>query len=666
MFRPRFLLPFFLALFGLAVLSVPVALADDNGWRPVDPAELSSTTPTVEPNADAEALFWEVRMDDSQTEELVFKHYIRIKVFTDRGRESQSKVDLAFGKISNYKIRVEDIAARTIKPDGTIIELKKTDIFERTIVKANGLKVKAKSFAMPGVEPGSIIEYRWREVRENASADGIRLEFQRDIPVRQVKYYIKPFAFEESATMRIQTFHGDNPQLVKEKNGFYSMTMTNLPAVHEEPNMPPEDQIKTWMLIYYTRLENSNPAVYWGLVAGVFNNILKPLMKPDDSVKRATATAVGDATTQEQKLQRIFDFVRANIKNVSDDAAGLTSQDRLKLKTNKSPSDTLKRGQGTGADIDLLFAAMAKAAGFEVHVALAPDRSQIFFQPQYANVYFVEPSSIAVKVGDIWRFFNPGYNLLPFGMLRWQEEGEDTLLVGEGSALWVKTPISPPELSRVTRKAKLHLTEDGTLEGDVRIEYTGHLAVEKKEENDEDSQQQREDTLREMIKAHMSTAELSNIQVENVTDPVKPFVYSFHIKVPGYAQKTGRRLFLQPAFFQHGLGALFQTSERHYPVYFHFPWSEDDTIEIEMPAGYALDHAEAPAPVAAGDVSRYDVKIQVADQRTIIYHRTFFFGAGESILFPTTTYNALRQVFDAIHTSDEHTLALKQNTTASN
>ena len=56
-----------------------------------------------------------------------------------------------------------------------------------------------------------------------------------------------------------------------------------------------------------------------------------------------------------------------------------------------------------------------------------------------------------------------------------------------------------------------------------------------------------------MIKAQMSTAELSDIRIENVTDPVKPFIYAFHVKVPGYAQRTGKRLFLQPAFFQRGL-----------------------------------------------------------------------------------------------------------------
>jgi hypothetical protein len=46
----------------------------------------------------------------------------------------------------------------------------------------------------------------------------------------------------------------------------------------------------------------------------------------------------------------------------------------------------------------------------------------------------------------------------------------------------------------------------------------------------------------------MSTAELSDIRIENVTDPVKPFVYAYHVRVPGYAQRTGKRLFLQPAF----------------------------------------------------------------------------------------------------------------------
>src|SRR6476619_1546336 len=140
-------------------------------------------------------LFWEVRMDDNPEGDLIFTHYLRVKVFTERGRESQSKIDLLYGKLYGSEIKISDIAGRTIKPDGSIVELKKEDIFDRTVVKTSGLKYKARSFAMPAVEPGCIIEYRWREVWVNTDANNVRLQFQRDIPVQRVQYLIKPMAY---------------------------------------------------------------------------------------------------------------------------------------------------------------------------------------------------------------------------------------------------------------------------------------------------------------------------------------------------------------------------------------------------------------------------------------------------------------------------------------
>ena len=103
---------------------------------------------------------------------------------------------------------------------------------------------------------------------------------------------------------------------------------------------------------------------------------------------------------------------------------------------------------------------------------------------------------------------------------------------------------------------------------------TGTWRVERKEWDDDDSPAQREETLKEGVKARLSTAELTDIRIENVTDPVKPFTYIYHIRVPGYAQRTGKRLFLQPAFFQRGVGPLFATSSRHHAIYFNYPWSE--------------------------------------------------------------------------------------------
>src|SRR5688500_20151495 len=97
-------------------------------WRPLDASDLALKAALVESSADAEALFWDIRIDDGGQNDLVLSHYVRIKIFTERGRENHSKIDIPY--ISGVKIK--DVAARTIKPDGTIVELAKEDIIEKT------------------------------------------------------------------------------------------------------------------------------------------------------------------------------------------------------------------------------------------------------------------------------------------------------------------------------------------------------------------------------------------------------------------------------------------------------------------------------------------------------------------------------------------------------
>jgi hypothetical protein len=646
------------ALSSFLLAAVPALAGDD--WRPIDPGHLAMKQPVVEKDADAEAIFWEVRINDS-AEDLVFSHYIRIKVFTERGKESQSRIDITF----SGRNRITDIAGRTIKPDGSIVELKKDAIFERMIVKVGGFKVKAKTFAMPSVEPGVIIEYRWKEIRPSQMANNVRLQFQRDIPVQYVKYYLKPVQMDvgfSSLGMSYQMFNGEASPPVKEKDGFYTTSMTNVPALHEEPRMPPENQVKTWMLLFYSRDKPLPPQQYWLKLGKDFYEVVKGGMKVNDDVKKAAAAAIGDATTPEQKLQRLYDFCRTRIKNTSSVTSGLTDAERDKLKKNESATDTLKRGMGTGSDIDELFAALAMAAGFETRPAILSDRSDVFFDKNFTSSYFLRTIDVAVKVGSEWRFFEPGTPYIPFGMIRWQQEAIPALILDPKEAAFVQTPITRAEKTVQKRTATLKLSEDGTLEGDVRMEYTGHLAVEKKEQNDDDSPSQREETLRDMIKGRMSTAELSNIGVENVTDSDKPFVYAFHVKVPGYAQRTGKRLFLQPSFFQKGIGAMFPASTRKLSIYFHYAWKEEDDITIELPAGFALDSPDAPAPLKAGEVVDYKVWMGVTKKGDELqFKRTFTFNA---LLFPVSSYVSLKQVFDNLHESDNHTVTLKQNVAA--
>ena len=634
----------------------PAASADKEKelWKPLLPSDLRPSGPVVEKDADAEALFWEIVIDDSPFSEVSLKHYVRIKVFNERGRDAQSKVELPY----YGRHQIKDVAARVVKPDGTVIELKKEDVFDRTVVKVSGLKVKAKSFALPGVEPGSIVEYRWREVHPG-SYDSLRLDFQRDIPVRSVTYYIK-----SEWNTRYRAINMGDARFEKDKDldGFWRLSMANMPAFREEPRMPPEAAVRAWVFLYYSDDTKIDAEQYWYDAGRSYYEGFKDAIKPNDEVKAAVAGIVGDAKTDAEKLQRLYDFCRTRIKNINDDASGLTPDQRAKLKESKSPADTLKRAQGTGRDINCLFAALALAAGFDARVALSGNNDDFFFDRSFMHWSFLRSSFVAVRVGNGWQFFSPATTYTPYGLKPWPVEAQDVLITDPKLPVWVRSVAAGPDKSVERRTGKLSLSEDGTLEGDVKIEYTGHLAVEKKEYNDEDSPAEREKTVVEAWKTRMG-AEVTDLHVENVTDPIKPFVYTFHVRVPTYATRTGKRLFLQPAFFEKGLTPLFPTTERHHEVYFHYPWSEEDRVEITLPEGFALDNAESPGGFNGGDLSKYEPSAAVTqDGRTLIYTRKFYFGKGgdNTLRFPVNVYPNLKNYFDEVSKRDSHTIALKQ------
>jgi len=665
--RKRFVL---LSILSLFVFSSQTVFAQDKEWRQVSPAELAMKTPQVEPDADAEAIFWEVRVDDSASTELGLKHYVRVKIFTERGREKYSKFDIPFTR----GMKIKDIAARVIKADGSAVEIGKQDIFEREIVKANKVKIKAKSFAVPNIEPGVIVEYRYREVIEDAGARGMTLVFQRDIPVQTLSYYYKPYNKREP---NYQSYNFTDTKFIKDDKGFYLAQRTNVPALKEEPRMPPSDMVRPWMLlqgasigavnvsafsISYTIKDPSSPNRYWAAVSSEYVGLVKFMNKPDKEIKRVASEITATASTPQEKLQKLYEFCQTQIKNTTFDTS-ITDEQRAKLPQIKSVADVLKQKSAGSQYIDMLFGSMANSIGFETRIALAGNRSRMFFTPEMTNDTFIHPAAIAVKVGEDWKFFNPGVSFLPFGSLVWYEEDVWALLAGETNYNWKKTPLSDADKTVSKRTGKFKLSEDGTLEGTVKMEYTGQMGLSYKMDNYDQSANQREENLKNEIKARMSAAEISDLQIENITEPNKPFTYQYKVRVPNYAQRTGKRLFLQPGFFEYGENAAFSTATRKYDVYFNYPWSETDTVEIDLPKGFSLDNADAPNELADQQkIGSLKINIGVNKASNFLkYERKFHFGGGGFILFPVGSYQPLKTMFDEFHKSDTHTITLKQN-----
>jgi len=109
------------------------------------------------PGAPAVILFREVDRDDTDYGSKE-DNYVRIKILTEEGRK-YADIEIPYLKDAE---NIVNLKARSIRPDGTIANFEGKP-FDKTIVKARGLKYQAKTLTLPDVQVGSVIEYLYTD-----------------------------------------------------------------------------------------------------------------------------------------------------------------------------------------------------------------------------------------------------------------------------------------------------------------------------------------------------------------------------------------------------------------------------------------------------------------------------------------------------------------------
>jgi len=658
----RFIIPL-IALGGRLMAAIPVANVD-NFWLPITDAEMKMKAPVVDPRAGVEAIFWRIHVMDNDTPSETVRitvHYVRLKVFNEQGKDKAATIEIPFG----FRSTVGDIFGRTVRPDGTVLELSKDAIHETTKTRIGGVKLKAKSFAMPGVEVGAIVEYRWREYEQGSLSRYLRLQFDNDFPVQRAQYFVMPLPMERtSEVMSFWPFNCKASPLKEETDGFNSTVVENIPAYREEPMMPGKSNVRPWVLVYYPEKgDRRDPDKYWDTVGKRVYRDLKISLKTNGEMKEAAEKAVSGAKDDNEKVVQLIGWLHANMRDLN--GRDVTEGERAQIikRYIKGPPrtsvDVFKSGIGDDDELNTLFAAMAMQVGLDARPVLVGDRDDLMFNKQLTEQYFLRNLDMAVTIGGKWKLYDVSMRRLAPGMLSWREEGVPALITDPKSPQFITVPISAPDDSVTSRKGRLSLSEDGTLEGDLEESWTGHAAERRRGNLEgESADRQQEDTKEQILKVYPQ-AEVTGIHVENAETPEQPLKLSYHLRIPNYAGRTGKRILFQPLFFQRGGEPLFSASDRQYDVVFPYAWREVDAVGIQLPAGFDLERPENPGSIDFGPPGNYALAMSVHSGR-LICQRDLTFGKGAMIYIPRGMYPQLKRIFDEVHRRDGVTLSLIQ------
>jgi len=629
-----------------AITLAPRTDADD--WLPVSPEDLKMTSDPKAPGAPAIFLYREVDRTDARYGGNE-RNYVRVKILTEAGRE-YANIEIPYQDHMN----ISSIHARTIHPDGSIVNFD-GQVFKTAVQKKRDSKYQVKSFTVPDVQIGSIIEYRYTYDFDNFLVFNSQWILSAPLFTKKALFTLVP---DKNLAVQWNWPAGlpeGAPKPIQDPiDSKVHMTAENIPAFQEEEYMPPENELKFRVNFVYAQ-ENfeSDQNKYWKNFGKKKFGEAEAFAKRK-SLSDAVASIVSPSDTPEVKLRKIYDRCQ-EIRNLSYEHAISTQEvkhDKMKLPENAE--EVLKLGYGYGAQITWVFLGLAQAAGLDARPALVASRSSHFFNPVRMDSHELESNLVLVKLDGKDGYYDPGAAFTPFGQLPWFETNVSGRLLDKDGGTWFETPLPPSDMSRVSRSAKFKLNDDGSLEGTVALTYTGMEAqfFRLQERNADDAA--RKLAAEERLKNSIPAA--AEIELKNAPDwkgSKTPLVAEFEVKIPGWMTNAGKRAMLPTGFFCGNEKHLFEHATRTYPVYYTFPFSVADDIRITLPDGWKVESF----PKAINQDIKAAAYTFSADGAPGALHlqRTM---RADIFLVPADKYPILRAFYQFLRTSDDQQVVL--------
>jgi hypothetical protein len=646
-------LPTLALLFLLMFTPTALAFADDK--PPITPADLQLASDPQAPGAAAVVLYRQVDRDDNSTTGSE-NNFIRIKILKDEGRK-YADVEIPYYKDTGSQIA--HISARTIRPDGSVLEFKGKP-FDKSIVKAKGLKYMAKTFTLPGVQIGCVIEYSYTtELPEGLVFDSHWI-LSHELFTKRAKFSLKPYGMFQLRW----SWHLLPPGTEPPKQGpdqIIRMEANNIPAFQVEDYMPPEDELKSRVdFTYSAAILEKDPASFWKNRGKHLNAQVESFIGKRKAMEEAVAQIVSPGDTPDAKLQKIYARVQ-QLRNISSER-DRTAQERKrdKQKENNTVEDVWKHGYGYARELNWLFLALTRAAGLESYAVFVSDRYHFFFDPALMDSQKLDYDLVLVKLNGKDIFCDPGVAFTPFGLLMWSETSVQGLRLDKDGGTWITTMLPKSSDSQIVRHAELVLSETGDIEGKLTVTFTGLKAMDlRREERDEDETARRK-ALEDEVKGFIPAA--SDIELTNRPDwtsSSSPFLAEFKLRVDGWASSAGRKFMLPVGLFSAGEKQVFEHAERVHPIYFEYPAESNDDIVIALPAGWQVSNI--PKEVSqSGQVVAYSLKAENTKGSVKISRQL----AVNILLMDKKYYPALRNFYQGVRTTDEEQILLQPGGTA--
>lgn len=652
-------------IFCVPVLVVAAALAlvhasfAGDEWQPITPADLALKDNPASPGANAMILYRQSDVNEKYvySDGSAIYEYRRIKIFTKQGVES-ANVEIPFFKdVSDIK----DLKGRTIHSDGTIINFEGKP-FEKTIFKNSGDRYLAKTFTLPDAQPCSIIEYRYRhQYRPGLLASVESWVLSSELYTREGHFSIVPFDSAYSNYPLYFRLYGLATSTPPEKtmDGNYKLTVHDVPGIEDEAYMPPLRTLESRVVFFHRgngNWENETPDRFWKDTEKGWNDDVEHFVGKKNSLATEVGKTVSPSDSAEVKLRKLYERTQ-QIRNLdSEEEKTHDEQKSEEIKKNGNAEETLSHGYASEHQINEVYAALVRAAGYEANLAYVAPRTGMEFNPAIEDPGELASDIVWVRADGKEYYVDPGAADYPFNVLPWYETKTTGLRVSGKTDDKITVPAPTSTDATIVRHADLAIADDGGATGTISIDFNGQEAGIRRHKNHADDDTGRRKAIEEELKGWLpGDASVEVTKLDNWDKNELPLHVEASVKLPSFASVAGHRILVPASFFEAPEIKAFQPAVRHNDISFRYPWEQIDDLKYTAPAGYKIE--TVPGKVATNPASIVVYQISTSQQGStaeVQRHLTI-----NAITVEKQYYGALRNFFNGMKTSDDKQIVLQ-------
>ncbi len=508
---------------------------------------------------------------------ITYNHHVRIKILKEEGID-QANIALSYYKnnrideitnIKGYTISLNDMGKQEL------VKLDKKSIFDIDVDEHYG-EVR---ITMPDVKVGSIIEFKYEKNSQFYSFLDTWY-FQDEIPTLYSSIKVN---MSESFRYNMVMF-GSKVQEKYPQLGGKEWVLTDMPSIKEEAYVNNYhdfvEQLRFQLAGYYTRDKTSvGGALTFKKTMTSYEELAKEyservyFLGRSNFAKKQLESILDGSENQWGKLEKIYDFVRTNLK----------WNEKYRIYPKKSPPNLLKDGVGSNSEINYLLVLLLREAGFDCNPALSRSNNRGLIQKTYPLLSQFDQVLACVELDGKQHFLNACSPYRPYNLVAEEDLNYHAFVLRKENPYWAK--IAPNKTNYQYIAISYNYTDVHKPTSSIILRESGYMAAESRKRL---SEIKPELWMSELLDVERFDFQVDSVRFKNEKNVNLPFRMKCDLNLENGLNPENDIHYID-LFNEQDLKNPFLKESRQYRIDYNYPRSKTYMVKFILPEGYQFE-----------------------------------------------------------------------------